>query len=1461
MKADFSRLSFDALQHYVGVVHQQGRVWLDSDWNADVFERIRLLEQETIDIVGSCGVPKPHTGFKIEPTAAGAMDDFVIRGGPGSSGHYYVDGLLAELERDATYLTQPDYPDPQPLDPGDGRTSQHGVVFLEVWQRLITHLEDPKLRDIALGGPDTAGRLKTIAQVKVLPVPASGKAVTCEDADRLLAQTGGGTLTTLPPTDAPPDDDCEIPDPGSYTGRENRLYRVEVHDAGDVLGVGGGAFRVPLGADAAAGSLTLTLARALSSAEEASVARGVVTVIDDRGQRETLPVDRASGATVTLARGLEGRYRVADQGRLVGGAATFKWSRDNAGFASAVTSVADDRVTLSLDSLGRDVITTLRDGDLVEVSDDVSELGPARGHLTTLVADPEADPPRVTLAKPLPAEFAAPGGGRPDRHLKLRRWDGIGMAQAGFDPIATPDMNLGDGVQIQFGGADLRPGDYWTFAARRADGSVDRLDAAAPQGIVRHRCALAIVRWTSQVKYSLEVVVGVFRNADLGDVFVKLYAMLEALGSAGTKEIDEATILAMATEAGASETELERIRVALKEMEGTPSPRFEVVDDCRRPFDPLTDLSCACECTVAVEPGESIQAAIGRVPPDGGTVCLLPGTHDLTRPVAIRGQRAITIRGSGAATRVRAIGLSVAFHFQDCDMVAVRDLVVVGGPVAEVDVLAERRRRIIEALGEVSVQPEVWTAADAERYAFGSVGEGSEERTASATATALLAERATKPTAFPGLITFLDCRGTTVAGCSLLYAPPRGEQTETGFGLVFMDSDFLQGEMAPGVRMAMMAMHAAEAEAAPAPAGAEAESAPAPAPAAEPTAAAPEPAEAPVSAEALAEGEAPAPERPLVLESPALAGISALISAMGDRAPSIAMRVREPAAMRSAEAVSTETAEALVRAGRIVRDAERRAPIAAAPTEPAPTTERGTFAPLAETHEGLISILASIGRKAAEPEAAPSETTREVPVADRPITVLTGVLEQPVEEVPVAARPESGELASVASAATGVPVSEAPIRVETVIVEPTPDRTSNRRPVDLTVRDCRFFAGNGESGALVASAIGVTIVNDWFLPLADARHFGFDARLGGASLKREGQGYGMILVDDRVVTIRDNVIVDQTIGLAIVDDPTGESAVAEAPAAIQVSGNVIASRRGPALWAVSRDADLVLVDNSLTGEPTVGRQTMLGLAPLPEHGATADVTADTVIAIGNRFGCGMVRDAIPSHVVGMKASQIIFSSNLSVCDSVPGKANVVLRASLGLATHQSSRAGRITAASNLCREPIQVVRGDFRIRLEEVVRNLAIEEEHRVALTRIVAEIPSDDVLVTRLRNQSAELRLPPEVIELVDAAETEAPPEESMVALQKQLADLDAERSSLLTRYLASEATAADIQPTMERLTTNQLRLEERIRATNAVNTPPPLYSLVAIGAAAVTGMNILSHALLRSGAGSDVGSLQNTP
>jgi hypothetical protein len=62
-----------------------------------------------------------------------------------------------------TYLTQDDYPHNHHND----FTNGNYLVYLDVWEHLITAVEDESIREVALGGPDTAARSKLVYQVKV----------------------------------------------------------------------------------------------------------------------------------------------------------------------------------------------------------------------------------------------------------------------------------------------------------------------------------------------------------------------------------------------------------------------------------------------------------------------------------------------------------------------------------------------------------------------------------------------------------------------------------------------------------------------------------------------------------------------------------------------------------------------------------------------------------------------------------------------------------------------------------------------------------------------------------------------------------------------------------------------------------------------------------------------------------------------------------------------------------------------------------------------------------------------------------------------------------------------------------------------------------------------------------------------------------------------------------------------
>jgi hypothetical protein len=429
MAGDYTRMTFRPGKDHSGVLMQQGRVTLDSDWNELVELIDRRFRAETVDIIGRCTVPsETPDGFHVQ--VAGG----VLTIGPGRA---YVHGLLAEnhgadpqeYDRVLGELrgTQPVAYDKQPYFPNATAvaplpTSGTHVAYLDVWQREVTHLEHAQLIEKAIA-IDTATRLQTAWQVRLLSAPAGTACDSSFPAWDTLTAPSAGRLTTKAVGVPAADDPCTIPPAGGYRGTENRLYRVEIHDKG------------PLGT------------------------------------------------------------------------ATFKWSRDNASVASAVTAIDAARTELTLVRLGRDGVRRIRIDDWVEVIDDWRELNGLPGELRK-VQDVDEVKQSIVLASALPA--GAFDATAPARHTRVRKWDQAGVAvDAAGGVLTTPATGpaapivLEDGVQIQFdvdpAGGAFHVGDYWVFAARTVDASVEELVDEPPRGILHHYCRLAVITFPSSV--------------------------------------------------------------------------------------------------------------------------------------------------------------------------------------------------------------------------------------------------------------------------------------------------------------------------------------------------------------------------------------------------------------------------------------------------------------------------------------------------------------------------------------------------------------------------------------------------------------------------------------------------------------------------------------------------------------------------------------------------------------------------------------------------------------------------------------------------------------------------------------------------------------------------------------------------------------------------------------------------
>jgi len=127
-----------------------------------------------------------------------------------------------------TYGSQPYYP----VDPDETLADGDYLAYLDVWERHITALDDPAIREVALGGPDTATRSQTIWQLKLQG--DIGSDPVCADFEG-WAPDGGATKIMLAARAQPGEadtDPCIVTAGAGYRRLENQLYRVEIHDDG-----------------------------------------------------------------------------------------------------------------------------------------------------------------------------------------------------------------------------------------------------------------------------------------------------------------------------------------------------------------------------------------------------------------------------------------------------------------------------------------------------------------------------------------------------------------------------------------------------------------------------------------------------------------------------------------------------------------------------------------------------------------------------------------------------------------------------------------------------------------------------------------------------------------------------------------------------------------------------------------------------------------------------------------------------------------------------------------------------------------------------------------------------------------------------------------------------------------------------------------------------------------------------
>jgi hypothetical protein len=241
MAHDLSRSAFDPRvpKHWNGVQVQQGRLLSDDDWNeagAIDREELRRTRVQTIGAVGS-----PDTGFQVAaPKITANHIDFNLL--PGTM---YVGGHRVTLEQTEAFSLQKDWLAQLPADrPDMAGTERIDAVYLEVWQQPVTAVEDAELTEVALGGPDTSVRLRTMRRVRLL---ANVGTENCSDAWTAVKATlgtlsaeseliSGASLKVGYLANAGPGADlCSPSTQAGYLGAENQAIRVEIGSGGGKL--------------------------------------------------------------------------------------------------------------------------------------------------------------------------------------------------------------------------------------------------------------------------------------------------------------------------------------------------------------------------------------------------------------------------------------------------------------------------------------------------------------------------------------------------------------------------------------------------------------------------------------------------------------------------------------------------------------------------------------------------------------------------------------------------------------------------------------------------------------------------------------------------------------------------------------------------------------------------------------------------------------------------------------------------------------------------------------------------------------------------------------------------------------------------------------------------------------------------------------------------------------------------
>jgi Family of unknown function (DUF6519)/Kelch motif/Concanavalin A-like lectin/glucanases superfamily len=423
---------------------------------------------------------RDQSGHRNDAVLSGGRPDVRLYGVWIGPGRYYIDGIQAANGATLSYGGQAGFP----LPPVPSGAQGMCLFYLDVWEQLVTALQDPAIRETALGGPDTTAWTYTAWRVGAL-LGADAKDLDQQWRDLLEAQHRRGALAVR-----------RVDPLASALG--NNLYRVEIHDSG---------------------TAAIWPPRSEVAARQVKLAAGIILGPIDPRDPLLQPggwVWACSGTAADSPHCLAQVTKILGGLQLVGLSAdlatasellllppgrvtTFKWSRMNgciafpiAGVVPRETEGGSPEIEVMLGSGGFNGFD-LQSSDWVEIENDVLALTHRQGPLFQVT---RCDQSRLSVVLSCPDASVRLPDLTAALHPMMRRWD-VGLGSDGMPnmPAARPIepglwVVLENGVEVRFEAGDYVSGDYWTFTARDVGGGrIDwpgGADASHPPQGIRH---------------------------------------------------------------------------------------------------------------------------------------------------------------------------------------------------------------------------------------------------------------------------------------------------------------------------------------------------------------------------------------------------------------------------------------------------------------------------------------------------------------------------------------------------------------------------------------------------------------------------------------------------------------------------------------------------------------------------------------------------------------------------------------------------------------------------------------------------------------------------------------------------------------------------------------------------------------------------------------------------------------